>query len=67
MKMKIYNTLEKQVSPTAVALGYFDGVHIGHQKVLKKTAKFKKEGFIPTVFTFSSNPKTEIMKMQQKK
>ena len=42
MKMKIYNTLEKQVSPTAVALGYFDGVHIGHQKVLKKTAKFKK-------------------------
>ena len=67
MKMKIYNTLEKQVSPTAVALGYFDGVHIGHQKVLKKTAKFKKEGLIPTVFTFSSNPKSEIMKIPEKK
>ena len=65
--MKIYNTLERQEIPTAVALGYFDGIHIGHQKVLKKTVKFKKEGLAPTVFTFSSNPKSEIMKSPEKK
>lgn len=65
--MKVYNALEKQSLPTAVALGYFDGVHIGHQKVLKKTVKFKKNNLIPTVFTFSSNPKSEIMKTPEKK
>ncbi len=58
--MKIYTTLEKQDKPTSVALGYFDGMHIGHKKVIKKAIELKKHGLIPTVFTFSQNPKSVL-------
>lgn len=42
---------------TAVALGFFDGLHLGHKKVIKKALYFKNKGLTPTVFTFSQNPK----------
>lgn len=58
--MKIYNTLEKQHHPTSVSLGYFDGIHIGHRKVIEKTVELKKHGLTPTVFTFSHSPKSII-------
>ncbi len=38
---------------TAVALGFFDGLHRGHTALLSKTvAAAEKEGAIPAVFTF---------------
>jgi len=37
--------------PTAVALGYFDGVHIGHRAVLAPV--LKQEGLTPACFTFT--------------
>lgn len=39
--------------PTAIALGTFDGVHIGHRAVIKKAAA---SGITPAVFTFSCPP-----------
>ncbi len=63
--MKIYTNLEKQLSPLCVALGYFDGVHKGHQRVIKYTVELKKYGMIPTVFTFSQNPKAIISKVPE--
>ncbi len=65
--MKIYNILEKQLKPTAVALGYFDGMHIGHKKVISKTVELKKHGLAPTVFTFSCNPKSIILRVPEQK
>lgn len=63
---------------TAVALGLFDGVHLGHRAVLKLAAEQKKNGYVPIAFTFSpdtitvrksksgyiygSNEKTELIK-----
>ena len=39
---------------TAVALGYFDGVHIGHRAVLGEAVRYAGEhGLVPAVFTFS--------------
>ena len=38
----------------AVALGLFDGVHLGHRAVIKKPAELKENGFIPAVFTFDN-------------
>jgi riboflavin kinase/FMN adenylyltransferase len=43
--------------PTAVALGFFDGIHIGHARVIdtmRRAAKAKH--LVPTVFTFDESP-----------
>jgi riboflavin kinase/FMN adenylyltransferase len=37
---------------TAVALGLFDGVHLGHRAVLGTASEQKKNGLIPCAFTF---------------
>ena len=41
----------------AVALGYFDGVHIGHRKLIKELVNYAgKNNLTPCVFTFSNPP-----------
>lgn len=50
--MKLYRSLEMSAGPTAVALGYFDGVHLAHQQVIKIATAHKKDDLIPTVLTF---------------
>ena len=40
--------------PTAVALGFFDGIHRGHNKVISAAVQAaRQQGLIPCVFTFS--------------
>ena len=39
---------------TAVALGVFDGIHIGHRAVLGRAIEFEKSGLEPSVFTFNT-------------
>ena len=47
--------------PTVIALGFFDGVHIGHGALLKKTAERARElGAEPAVFTFDRPPKEVV-------
>lgn len=41
-------------SPTSIALGRFDGMHIGHQKVIKAAVEY--EHALPAVFTFEQSP-----------
>lgn len=49
--------LEENLQNTYVAIGTFDGVHYGHQKLIKKAVERAKEtGGISVVFTFSSHP-----------
>lgn len=44
-------------APFAVTFGNFDGVHIGHQKMLKDFIAYSKSvGATPVVFTFSPHP-----------
>ena len=39
----------------SLALGFFDGVHLGHRKIIEESVKEgKKNGLIPAVFTFPS-------------
>lgn len=41
---------------TAVAIGKFDGIHLGHQKLLQEILEKKKEGLLAVVFTFDPSP-----------
>ncbi len=52
--MKINQTIEQESEGnTAVALGFFDGVHLAHQKIINTTVSYRKTSdLIPTVFTF---------------
>jgi riboflavin kinase/FMN adenylyltransferase len=58
--MEIRSKLEKAGFHTAVALGFFDGVHIGHRLVVE--AATRVIDLVPTVFTFKSNPKKDLLK-----
>lgn len=51
---------------TAVALGKFDGIHRGHQKLLEKILEQKKEGLKAVVFTFEPSPTAFFQKCKSK-
>lgn len=41
-----------------IALGFFDGVHLGHQALLRRTVERAEErGWSPAVFTFDRSPR----------
>ncbi|MCR5719676.1 MAG: bifunctional riboflavin kinase/FAD synthetase [Lachnospiraceae bacterium] len=53
----ISNTTEFNITtPTAVAIGKFDGVHIGHRCILDELLRKKAEGLKTCVFTFDPLP-----------
>lgn len=50
-------TLKNQFPGITVALGTFDGVHIGHQKVISRSVELSKQLHgTSVVFTFSNHP-----------
>lgn len=42
--------------PTAVAIGKFDGLHLGHRKLLREIIAQKEDGLKAAVFTFDPSP-----------
>lgn len=50
--MKIFKCIPNCLEKTAIALGFFDGLHIAHQKVITLAVN---SGYLPAVFTFSSD------------
>lgn len=53
--MVIIDTLTKRTidRPTAIALGYFDGVHLGHRAVILAARSRKQQGLATAVFSFA--------------
>ena len=42
---------------TVVALGMFDGMHVGHKKIIDATVLIARQsGLVPAVFTFKNHP-----------
>jgi len=61
--MQIYNQIKQNLFPngSSVALGVFDGVHLGHIEIIKKAINYAKEKKLSSVVvTFSNHPHTEI-------
>ena len=56
--MKIINSLENLniEEKTSVALGNFDGVHIGHQKIMQNALDAVNGSMLSVCFTFSNHP-----------
>ena len=50
--MKEFDSIQLMQQPTAVAIGYFDSIHLGHARVLSVAAQAASEGLLPTVLTF---------------
>lgn len=57
---------EFDLSTKAVSLGNFDGVHKGHQKLMKKNIEIsKKKGLTPSVLLFKENTKNILNKEKE--
>lgn len=53
----IANTLDFQLNrDTAVAMGKFDGLHVGHRELLGRIIEQRDRGLAPCVFTFDPSP-----------
>ncbi len=55
--MQILSYPAKIETPTAVALGYFDGVHTAHNRILTAAVQ-NPSGYTPAVFTFTEMAKS---------
>ncbi|MFD0771099.1 bifunctional riboflavin kinase/FAD synthetase [Bacillus sp. CGMCC 1.60114] len=54
-----------EIEPTVMALGYFDGIHLGHQRVIRTAKKVAEErGFKSAVITFHPHPSVVLGKKE---
>jgi len=54
--------LHETISGSCVTIGNFDGVHVGHQRLIERTcAKAKARGLISVVVTFDPHPQTVFL------
>lgn len=50
-----------QEKKTVIALGFFDGVHLGHQALLRRTVERARElRMVPAVYTFDRSPREAV-------
>lgn len=58
--MRIINPQEKCEVPVVTTIGMFDGVHIGHQNLIRETIFLARNaGAYPAVYTFANHPVKE--------
>jgi riboflavin kinase/FMN adenylyltransferase len=51
------DNLERPANPVVLAIGNFDGVHLGHQSIMRHVTNLaKSNGFLPAVMTFECHP-----------
>jgi riboflavin kinase/FMN adenylyltransferase len=64
--LTVQNTIHFRIeSPSIVTIGTFDGVHLGHQKILDRLKKLKEETGLKTVIlTFDPHPRKVLFPEQ---
>lgn len=62
----IYNIQEELTQPCVATIGFFDGVHLGHQYLIEQTKAIAKSKGLPSVLiTFSVHPRKVMRKDYQ--
>ena len=51
----------------AVTLGKFDGLHRGHQKLIRRTREFSRQGLKSVVFTLDFNRKGMLLTREERR
>lgn len=58
--MKIWHSLRErdpqEYRPLVVAIGFFDGMHRGHQEIARQTLRLRKPGWRAAALTFANHP-----------
>lgn len=65
----LYRSLPRHDStaPSAVTIGNFDGVHLGHQAILSEVRRASSQhGLLPTVMTFAPHPRAYFARKGQR-
>lgn len=62
----INNQTEFKYNNSVVALGKFEGLHLGHQLLFDQLNNYRQKGYFSVVFTFDMMPKALITKREQK-
>lgn len=58
--MQVFNTIKKTEYRLSLALGFFDGVHLGHTEVIRKAVENSSDNVKSAVLTFKSSPFTTL-------
>lgn len=57
----IHSASEAKLGPVCVAIGFFDGVHLGHQQIIRQTVTdARQHNARSLVITFDSHPNTVV-------
>ncbi|HEY9181538.1 MAG TPA: riboflavin biosynthesis protein RibF [Candidatus Baltobacteraceae bacterium] len=62
--MKIHHAVDARDAssgrPLVVAVGFFDGMHRGHQEIARQTLRLRKPGWRTAVLTFANHPSSHL-------
>lgn len=64
--MQIFDSIIKTEYRTSIALGFFDGVHLGHAQVIKQAVDNSNDSIKSAVLTFSKSPFTMLTNEKKK-
>jgi riboflavin kinase/FMN adenylyltransferase len=59
--VKLYHQIERSSErPLVLAIGFFDGFHLGHREIARQTLRLRKPGWRAGVLTFANHPATHL-------